>query len=194
MKKTATNPEKAQLRQKIRKQRKTCAPEWITATSQLIQQQVIALRAFQTAQSIASYMAMPLEVQTQLLHAACFEQKKTLCVPCRKKNTFAWAQLRENTALTTMHTAGIKEPADPEWLNAIQPDLILVPVLAVDHVGHRLGHGGGHYDRLLATHTGFKLALAFNFQYLASIPHEPWDILMDAAATQTGVKPFKTGK
>ena len=190
MKNVAIPPDKAQLRNKIRKQRKHCTPEWITTASQLIQQQITAWPVFQTAQSVASYMAMPHEVQTHLLHAACFAQNKMLCVPCKKQDTYAWAQLCEGTILTT-RAAGIQEPANPQWLSSIQPDLIFVPVVAVDHEGHRLGHGGGHYDRLLASHTGFKLALAFSFQLQASIPNDSWDISMDAVVTQTTLEQFK---
>ncbi len=71
---------------------------------------------------------------------------------------------------------------------AMIPDLILVPLLAFDRRGHRLGHGGGYYDRTLAALSGVRaLGCAFAAQELDSVPAGPHDIPLDAVATEGGV-------
>ena len=65
---------------------------------------------------------------------------------------------------------------------------ILVPALAFDLSGFRLGRGGGYYDRTLAEFTGFKIGLAFSEQIAAAeLPHENFDIPMDAIVTEKAV-------
>lgn len=65
------------------------------------------------------------------------------------------------------------------------PDLVLVPGLAFTREGHRLGRGGGFYDRLLAGRAAaaFKLGICFNFQLRDTLPTEPHDAKVDAVIT-----------
>jgi 5-formyltetrahydrofolate cyclo-ligase len=65
-------------------------------------------------------------------------------------------------------------------------DLIVVPDLAFSRDGHRLGRGGGFFDRLLAGPgaAAYKLGVCFDFQLLESIPIEPHDIVMDTVVTE----------
>jgi len=67
-------------------------------------------------------------------------------------------------------------------------DLILVPGLAFSKDRHRLGRGGGFFDRLLAGRAAgaFKLGICFSFQVLESVPTESHDIVMDAVVTDDG--------
>ncbi|NCC50466.1 MAG: 5-formyltetrahydrofolate cyclo-ligase [Spartobacteria bacterium] len=179
---TMPHPEKARLRKRVQARRKACSALWIQEQSLLLQRRLLSMPEFQQAQMIASYMALPYEVQTDLLHRACFQQGVSVVVPCGQGAGYAWARLEEETRLT-VRGAGVREPLRPAWAPGVQPDIILVPVVAVDNTGHRLGHGGGHYDRLLAQTPGFKLALAFDFQCIDTIPDESWDINMDAVVT-----------
>ena len=82
---------------------------------------------------------------------------------------------------------GIAEPAVNA--SAARPDVVLVPLLAVDRSGNRLGQGGGHYDRTLAAlrATGPVLAigLAFDMQVIDHVPARHWDQRLDAVATPT---------
>lgn len=62
-------------------------------------------------------------------------------------------------------------------------DHYLVPGLLFDHFGSRLGRGKGIYDRLLAGTSGPKIGVAYHWQLVSHIPHDPWDIAMDYIAT-----------
>jgi 5-formyltetrahydrofolate cyclo-ligase len=68
------------------------------------------------------------------------------------------------------------------------PDFLLVPLLAFDRRGNRLGYGAGYYDRTLATLPGrFRLGVAFAAQELDEVPAGPYDARLDAVATELGV-------
>lgn len=81
---------------------------------------------------------------------------------------------------------GVLQP--PAEAEALAPDAVLVPLVAVDRSGNRIGHGKGHYDRALAHlregGTVFTIGLAWEPQILAeTIPADPWDVPLDALAT-----------
>ena len=68
---------------------------------------------------------------------------------------------------------------------AAEPDLILVPLLGFDRAGNRLGQGGGHYDRALASHAhARKIGIGWAAQERDHLPTEPHDVLLDAIATE----------
>lgn len=86
---------------------------------------------------------------------------------------------------------GIREPeADACPLVQVGDiDAALIPGLAWDRAGHRLGRGAGYYDRLLVhpDWRGFRCGLFFAAQETPSVPHEPWDIPLDAVVTDAEV-------
>lgn len=70
---------------------------------------------------------------------------------------------------------------------APDPDIILIPGLAFDHHGHRMGRGGGFYDRWLEAHpSGKKIGLCFQCQIVGHLPREPHDLSMDLILTEGG--------
>jgi 5-formyltetrahydrofolate cyclo-ligase len=80
---------------------------------------------------------------------------------------------------------GLREPAGPRLgLDAVSAcDLVLVPALLVDHQGHRLGKGGGSYDRALGRTTGLTVALLHDGELVDVVPALPHDVPVRAAAT-----------
>jgi 5-formyltetrahydrofolate cyclo-ligase len=85
-------------------------------------------------------------------------------------------------------------PAPPFEAAAVRPDLVVVPLLAFDTVGGRLGQGGGYYDRTLAQLRAggpvFILGLAYAGQEAARLPAETHDQPLDAVLTEAGFRPF----
>jgi 5-formyltetrahydrofolate cyclo-ligase len=80
---------------------------------------------------------------------------------------------------------GTKQPATGEVL---RPDLLLVPLLAFDRAGRRLGYGGGYYDRTLEALPGVDaLGVAYAAQEMAEVPAGPGDQLLKRIATETGI-------
>jgi 5-formyltetrahydrofolate cyclo-ligase len=75
----------------------------------------------------------------------------------------------------------------PQDAPVVKPDLALIPGLGFTSLGHRLGRGGGFYDRWLASFTGKKIGLCFERQLLQEIPIEPHDVMMDVVITNKQV-------
>lgn len=83
---------------------------------------------------------------------------------------------------------GLREPAEADeadrWPLA---EVVVVPALAVDRRGRRLGRGGGCYDRVLAGHLGHRVAVVFDDEVLDEVPVEPHDVTVDAVLTPGGL-------
>lgn len=64
---------------------------------------------------------------------------------------------------------------------------LIIPAVAFDRLGNRLGRGGGHYDRLLARYPGLRVGLVFSLQLVPKVPAEPHDQPVDVVVTEDGV-------
>lgn len=79
----------------------------------------------------------------------------------------------------------IEEPTGTETTDPADIELIIVPAVAYDRKGNRLGRGKGFYDRLLKTTKATKIGVGYEFQLLEELPAEPHDVPMDIVITQT---------
>ena len=82
---------------------------------------------------------------------------------------------------------GVKMLVPNESAPKVQPDLVLVPGLGFSKDGHRLGRGGGYYDRWLESFEGKKIGLCFEAQLLQELPTESHDVVMDLVITEKRV-------
>jgi 5-formyltetrahydrofolate cyclo-ligase len=86
-------------------------------------------------------------------------------------------------------TFGIHEP-QATWPRAV-PDILLVPLLAFDAAGHRLGYGGGYYDRTIAGLAVPAIGIAYSGQQVASLPFGAHDRTLDMVLTEQGIRRFR---
>jgi len=87
-----------------------------------------------------------------------------------------------------------KIPMPPEDAETVVPDVLLVPLLAFDAAGYRLGYGGGYYDRTLAAlrpKGAVAVGVAFSGQQVAAVPHEDHDERLDWVVTERYARPFE---
>lgn len=97
-------------------------------------------------------------------------------------------RVREMAELTPGHFGILEPSADAQALEEVdQLDLVVVPGVAFDRRGYRVGLGNGYYDRFLSRFNGVKIGLAYEFQVLDRVVEDPWDIRMDGIATETGI-------
>lgn len=105
------------------------------------------------------------------------------------------------TTRMTRNRYGILEPLDARPLNARQLDLLLMPLVGFDTQGYRLGMGGGYYDATLAFMRHRRLwrkprlvGLAYECQRVETLPHDPWDMPLDAVLTERQLYRFTSGR
>jgi 5-formyltetrahydrofolate cyclo-ligase len=179
--------EKAALRLQVREHRRALDAGWVAEASEAVARRVRAMPEFARARTVACYLALPGEVRTERLLESAWRAGKRVCVPACRPDTggYALAWLDRGEPVATPAGRMAREPAAPRWVGAERLDLALVPGVAFDRRGARLGHGGGHYDRLLArTAVGLKVGLAFEWQIAERLPAGPRDVPMDRVVSE----------
>lgn len=143
------------------------------------------------AKTIAAYSPLPAEPGGPALLPALAEADYDIWLPVTlAAGQLQWARF-EPGRLTPGKYFGISEPAGQRHDSTVLAacDAIIVPALAVDKHGMRLGQGAGYYDRALVHAPGIpRIALVYDDEVYAEIPADPHDQPVDAAVTQTGVK------
>lgn len=159
--------------------------------SLVAQEYILAEPIWQSASSVALYMPSRGEVDTALLRQKALEQGKTLWLPrCRAGVPGILDFVPCSSTLQLCAGAfGLMEPS-PE-LSAMPPeaapDLLVIPAVAYDKEGFRLGYGGGYYDRLLARptwHSCCRIGLVAEELVLPELPRDVWDQPVAALATE----------
>ncbi|MGR3220603.1 MAG: 5-formyltetrahydrofolate cyclo-ligase [Candidatus Anammoxibacter sp.] len=195
---------KKKIRQEVLIKRKNLSKLEIKDRSEKICRQLVNLNEFKLCKSILMYVAMPDEVQTNDLFLIGLEQNKLLAAPIVQKadellllSILSEKQIKALLFKTSgneyWNTSkfGVLEPRQ-DTVNPIlipEIELIIVPGLAFNRDGMRIGFGGGHYDRLLAksNKSTLAVAVAFDFQIYNSIPHCDHDQKVDMIITDHGV-------
>ena len=177
---------KAQIRQEIESTRRGLQPLWVRDASRKLVERLIALEAWQAAGTVALYKAIAGEIDLEYLFPLCWERNMTVCIPVYNPASgfYDLAEITPATRCTKGHY-GIPEPAEPVPVPSDRVDLMVVPGVAFDTAGHRLGRGGGFYDRLLSGFKGVSVAVAFDFQLYPLIPCESHDMPVDFVVTET---------
>ena len=184
-------PTKAHLRELCLARRARLTPADRCRMSAMIAKHVSAMPAFLDSRTVMLYMALPQEVQTEALLAECHRRAKRVAVPVVRRHGLLAAELRPGQAELKPGRFGILEPA--AGTAVISPDdidCVLVPGIAFDGRGARLGFGKGYYDRFLcqlpaATHL---CGLAFALQIVERVPDMPHDVRMQWLVTERGVR------
>ncbi|WP_421739227.1 5-formyltetrahydrofolate cyclo-ligase [Caulobacter sp.] len=181
---------KTALRMFVRTQRKLLAIEQPDADRRVAEvgRAPLAARFPDPAGKVAAvYQGWGSEISPLILADALVGQGWTLALPSVEGEAGAMVFRRwDRAAPLDRDDIGMRAPArDAEIL---QPDLVVVPLLAFDRQGRRLGQGGGYYDRALEGLKGrgetFVLGLAYAGQETANLPHEPHDQALDAILTE----------
>jgi 5-formyltetrahydrofolate cyclo-ligase len=173
--------------------RRAVGRDWIRSTSRCVQDRILTMPEFLAARVIGCYVATSLEVQTDGILEACWDEPdRRVCVPayCDEAEGYGFAWLDRDSRLGKGY-GNMAEPEPVSWAALCEIDIVLLPGLAFDSRCARLGRGGGHYDRLLARfgtdrHV-HKAGVAFDFQVLDRVPVSRHDVVLDAVATETRI-------
>lgn len=177
---------KKTMRSSMLARRRTLGADLWQAASWSAQQQVLALGPFQQAARIALYASLGNEIDTTLLFAAARLAGKQLYYPLVCNDRLAFHQIIALEQLR-LGSFGILEPCPVgSGQTHEQMDLIVVPGVAFDLQGHRIGFGKGYYDRYLADMDPLPMlvGLCHDFQLCPEVPAEGHDIRMDYVVTE----------
>lgn len=200
------HPDKAALRRQLLAARDALDESTRGKASLSIQEHVLTRTEFVNASGVHCFISLPGEVNTEGIFEACWDMGKSTYVPyqIRDEGRLGWAQRRRGDKLV----AGSMNVLEPTPENRRQPpprtiDLVLVPGVAFDRQGNRIGYGKGFYDEFLAridenavvsdknndSSWSKRVAiwgLAFSVQIVDAVPQDPWDKRMEAVLTEVG--------
>jgi len=157
-----------------------------------MQKRLLESRLWQTARRVLLYVAVKGEADTAFLLADAWRCGREVWLPrCRPEEPGVMDMIAcSGEEELTVSSFGIPEPRlhrDTKVLSAAEcgPEtLVVVPALAFDRQGFRIGYGGGYYDRLLARAGCASVGLAFHELLFDRLPHEDWDIPAGAVCTE----------
>jgi|ERR1051326_7201695 5-formyltetrahydrofolate cyclo-ligase len=151
-------------------------------------ERVVRLTEFERARSVLSFVSMAREVGTHNLIRHCLLAGKKVCVPAfdRERKRYFTVAIEDFDRDLSLGHYDILEPCAAKPTD-MQADIAFVPGLAFDKCGNRLGRGKGYFDALLTGFHGVKVALAFDFQFVDSVPSTARDVPIDIVVTEERV-------
>jgi 5-formyltetrahydrofolate cyclo-ligase len=153
---------------------------------------LVALDAFRHASIVMLYMPLAAEVDTTSIAIWCFQTGKTVCVPrvdWKRKDMHAVEVHSFDDHYMEIDEHGLRAPRDGTLLPPSAIDVVVVPGLAFDTSGNRLGRGGGYYDRFLSRlrRSATSIGLAFDAQITDQLPVDDCDVSVDVLVTDRRV-------
>lgn len=170
---------KQELRRAIRERKRAMTEEEIVERSNALAEKFYNSPAYQAASTIYGYLPYNQEVRTVPMLQRALDEGKRVAVPKVYGEEMRFIYLEDLTQVSKGY-AGIPEPIADAPVAEDQRALVLMPGLAFDPQGHRIGYGGGFYDRFLAQEPNHPtLALCYEFQMQAHLDTEEFDIPVD---------------
>ena len=184
---------KQQLRQHYLSLRSSIHPQQAKEAAAQLAQHVLALVG-RDAKIVAAYCAIHAEMDMQPACQLLAEAGHALCLPvmARPAEPLVFRHWEYGQPLVSGRH-GIQVP--PEDEHEVTPDIVLIPLVAFDETGHRLGYGAGYYDRTIAAlHAASKrplcIGVGYALQQAATLPAQAHDEQLDAVITEAGITRF----
>lgn len=182
------------LRQELRHRRRSLNPALQQAHAQSVRRHLVASGTLLAGRTFAIYSATNGELDTAPIIDHLMATSQVVALPVvNRAGTMDFYRVTATTPLI-MNRYGIPEPDSltATYVPPVALDIVFAPLVAFDNLGHRLGMGGGYYDRFL-TRRGRRplvIGLAHALQEVDSLPRESWDVPLDAVVTETGLTGF----
>ena len=170
---------KQELRKQIRAQKRAMTEEMIVTKSEALGVLFARSEAYRNAKSIYGYLPYNQEVRTVPILERALADGKQVAVPKVYGDEMRFIYLSDLTQVETGY-AGIPEPIADGPVAQDPTALVLMPGLVFDPMGHRVGYGGGFYDKFLSAEPEHPtIALCYAFQVMPSLQTEEFDIPVD---------------
>lgn len=145
----------------------------------------------QRAKKVAIYYATDGEIDLRKLMEYCASQSIELYAPVanRSSRSMRFELITDLRPRDIFYPENYELETEIKWYNL---DLVILPLLAVDHLGYRLGQGGGYYDTTFAKRQSQPLlcGVGYSWQLCEQIPHESWDLKLDYFASESDLVKF----
>ena len=180
---------KKSLRAGILKKLSSLGPQVLETKSLRIKEKLFSLEAFQKAGCVCFYVSLPLEVDTTDMIDEALALGKRLVVPLTnlENKELSLYEITDRRTDLKKGAFGVMEPRPDKTLltRLAEVECLIVPGVVFDKKNHRIGHGGGYYDRFLekCPPRVLKIGLAFSFQVVQEIPAEAHDVELDMVLT-----------
>lgn len=167
------------LRKQIREKKQAMTPEQIQSASEKLKELFLATQQYRQAKTVYGYLPYNQEVRTVPILEQALADGKRIAVPKVYGNEMKFIYLTDLNRVAPGY-AGIPEPVEDHPVGDDPTALVLMPGLAFDKAGHRIGYGGGFYDKFLAEEPEHPtVALCYEFQVVQQLPTEEFDIPVD---------------
>lgn len=187
----AAGKTKVELREQMRARLESLSPAQVCKATATVWERLSVLAPFASAEWLLVYVSKGHEIDTYGLIRQLLALGKHVCVPSFDEVTkrYVASELRDFDSELTEGKFRILEPK-PDAVRRVEAtklDALLVPGLAFDRHGNRLGRGMGFFDAILRDARGTKIALAHDFQVVSEAPAEPRDVGVDFIVTEARV-------
>jgi 5-formyltetrahydrofolate cyclo-ligase len=184
--------ERRELRRLMRARRRALLPTQQRCAAQRLVRRLVLQSWYRRARTLALYMAADGEIDpARVLERAWADGKRVFLPQLRVGNRLGFREYRQGARLRR-NRFGIPEPLSGRRLLPIELDIVLVPLVAFDRRGNRLGMGGGFYDRTFAgrrrrnVRAPSLIGLAHGFQQVSELVEQPWDVPLRGVLTDDG--------
>jgi 5-formyltetrahydrofolate cyclo-ligase len=164
--------------------RNTLSSSEIARLSKRAQEFVINSNEFKSAKVVGAYYAFGSEVRTDVILEKARALGKKVALPSVEGESLAFYELSSGKYLVKGRF-GIMEPLP--YGSVDRMDLLVIPGIAFDKKGYRLGYGKGYYDKFLSKKDVYSIGLAYSFQLLENLPKGKYDKKLDAVVTEKGI-------
>ncbi len=174
------------IRRQMLDRRRALTSEAVAQASALVVERVRLLPGYTDAALVASYVSRGGEIDpAELLR----EKSAEIALPVTRAEEPLRFVIPDGPL--ELGPFGIRQPTTGRVVQPTELEVVLVPLVAVDWSGNRLGHGAGYYDRTFAFRRDrdhpVLIGLAHRFQVVKSIEPSPWDVPVDLVVTETGI-------
>lgn len=171
--------DKTALREQMRQKKRAMTTQQIEEKSRLLGQMLLDTEEYRKAKTLYGYLPYNQEVRTVPILEQALRDGKRIAVPKVYGNEMRFVYITDFSRVEKSGF-GIPEPIDDAPVARDKTALVLMPGLAFDAQGHRIGYGGGFYDRFLAKEPGHPtVALCYDFQMLPKLETEEFDVPVD---------------
>ncbi|HRU55501.1 MAG TPA: 5-formyltetrahydrofolate cyclo-ligase [Candidatus Sumerlaeia bacterium] len=185
--------DKKKVRLAIKRQISILSDSYLKNADNKIRENLFALKEFQKSKTVMTYLSIKGEVETLEFAREVLKRKKRLVVPKVQTHPKTLLACEINTLEEGLSPSryGILEPVNAliRQVDPYEIELHVIPGLAFDKKGHRLGRGGGYYDRFLSdiSPNAMTVGVCYECQFLESVPCDSKDVPVRCVVTERGV-------